>query len=115
MGETEVTLGRSLTAEQYREVLASSLEEYQRLSHLIDSLLFLARAETAHLQIHESDFAVHESISAVIGDYLPRAKKEHRALTHNRRVARRRGEALPRRGLSRILSHSLWYAPPRGQ
>jgi two-component system, OmpR family, heavy metal sensor histidine kinase CusS len=115
MGETEVTLGRSLTAEQYREVLASSLEEYQRLSHLIDSLLFLARAETAHLQIHESDFAVQESISAVMEFYEPLAKESHVELTNTGRATIRGDEPLFRRAISNLLSNSLRHAPPGGK
>jgi two-component system heavy metal sensor histidine kinase CusS len=45
-GEAEGALTRPRTLEQYREVIESSLEEMQRLSAMIDNLLFLARAET---------------------------------------------------------------------
>jgi two-component system, OmpR family, heavy metal sensor histidine kinase CusS len=45
-GEAEVALGRVRTPEEYREVLGSCLEECGRLTRLIDSLLFLARAES---------------------------------------------------------------------
>lgn len=44
-GEAEVALGQARTPEEYRSVLASSLEENGRISRMIDSLLFLARAE----------------------------------------------------------------------
>jgi two-component system heavy metal sensor histidine kinase CusS len=45
-GEAEGILTRPRTSDQYREVIESSLEELQRLSGMIDNLLFLARAET---------------------------------------------------------------------
>jgi two-component system, OmpR family, heavy metal sensor histidine kinase CusS len=45
-GEAEGALTKPRTSEQYREVIESSLEEMQRLSGMIDNLLFLARAET---------------------------------------------------------------------
>ena len=45
-GEAEGVLTKPRTPEQYREVIESSLEEMQRLSGMIDNLLFLARAET---------------------------------------------------------------------
>lgn len=45
-GEAEGALTKPRAAEQYREVIESSLEELQRLSSMIDNLLFLARAET---------------------------------------------------------------------
>jgi two-component system heavy metal sensor histidine kinase CusS len=50
-GEAEVALGKERTQEEYREVLGSGLEECLRLSRLIDSLLFLARAESPQSQI----------------------------------------------------------------
>jgi two-component system, OmpR family, heavy metal sensor histidine kinase CusS len=48
-GEAEGALTKPGTADQYREVIESSLEELQRLSTMIDNLLFLARAETGGL------------------------------------------------------------------
>ena len=42
--QAEVTLQRPRTGEEYRHAVASSLEEGVRLSRIIDSLLFLARA-----------------------------------------------------------------------
>ena len=51
-GEAEVALSKTRSIEEYRDVLSSSLEECQRLSRLIDSLLFLARAENPKTQIH---------------------------------------------------------------
>ena len=46
-GEAEGALTKPRTSEQYRDVIESSLEELQRLSAMIDNLLFLARAETS--------------------------------------------------------------------
>src|SRR5262249_58919227 len=50
MGTAEVALARRRTPEEYREVLESGLEECGRLSRMIDSLLFLARAESAEMK-----------------------------------------------------------------
>jgi two-component system heavy metal sensor histidine kinase CusS len=114
MGGTEVALGRSLTAQQYREVLASSLEEYQRLSHLIDSLLFLARAETANIEINQSNFAADESISAVIEFYEPLAKESQIELTSTGKARVRGDEPLFRRAISNLLSNALRHVSPGG-
>lgn len=43
--QTEVSLTRPRTADEYRELLTSSLEEYERLSRMIGDMLFLAKAE----------------------------------------------------------------------
>ena len=49
--QAEVTLQRPRTDEEYRQALASSLEEGMRLSRIIDSLLFLARAGDPATQV----------------------------------------------------------------
>jgi two-component system heavy metal sensor histidine kinase CusS len=115
MGETEVALGRSLTVEEHRQVLASSLEEYQRLSHLIDSLLFLARAETEHLQIHQSYFAAHESVRTVIEFYEPLASESHVELRSAGQATICGDEALFRRAISNLLSNALNQVPVGGK
>lgn len=58
-GEAEVALARARSADEYRDVLESSLEEAVRLSDLIGDLLFLARAEDPlkHLQRQRMDVA----------------------------------------------------------
>ncbi|HEX6734411.1 MAG TPA: heavy metal sensor histidine kinase, partial [Azonexus sp.] len=43
--QTEVSLGKARDVEEYRELLASSLEEYERLSRIIGDMLFLAKAD----------------------------------------------------------------------
>ena len=50
-GEAEVALSKARTPEEYQELLGSALEEYDRLARLIESLLFLARAENPARQI----------------------------------------------------------------
>lgn len=50
-GEVEVALGKARSPEEYRETLGSFLEEAGRLTRLIESLLFLARAEHPETQV----------------------------------------------------------------
>ncbi len=50
-GEAEVILSKERGPAEYRELLESSLEEFQRLANLIDRLLFLARAENPQTYI----------------------------------------------------------------
>jgi two-component system heavy metal sensor histidine kinase CusS len=64
-GEAEVALGKPRTPEEYREVLGSCLEECGRLSRLIDSLLFLARAEDPKTQIERERVDVARELASV--------------------------------------------------
>jgi two-component system, OmpR family, heavy metal sensor histidine kinase CusS len=64
-GEVEVALGRPRSPEEYREVLGSCLEESSRLTRLIDSLLFLARAENPKTQVEREPVDLARELAAV--------------------------------------------------
>jgi two-component system heavy metal sensor histidine kinase CusS len=64
-GEAEVALGKPRCAEEYREVLSSCLEDCSRLTRIIDSLLFLARAENPEIQIATEPLDVGRELAAV--------------------------------------------------
>jgi signal transduction histidine kinase len=50
-GEAEIALMQHSTPEQYRRVLASQLEEFDKLSRTVNQLLMLARAESGDVAI----------------------------------------------------------------
>src|SRR5438445_12668339 len=56
-GEAEVSLTRPRTLEEYRNVIESIAAECERLSGIVDNLLFLARAEAVDRQIDRNAFA----------------------------------------------------------
>lgn len=72
-GEAEVALGRPRTPEEYREVLGSCLEECGRLTRLIDSLLFLARAEDPKTELVTTATDVAAELRAVEEFFAPAA------------------------------------------
>lgn len=80
-GETEVALGRARSPEEYREILASSLEEYERLSRLIDSLLFLARAEHPETRIAREHLNLRRELQTVVDFYEGSASEKGVALS----------------------------------
>jgi len=65
-GELEVTLGKSRSAEEYCNVLGSALEECERLSELVDELLFLARTESPAAATDLRALDVAPELAAVI-------------------------------------------------
>ena len=60
MIKTQVALSRPRTADEYRALLESNVEEYEQLARLIESTLFLARADNAQLAVQK------ESIDAAV-------------------------------------------------
>jgi two-component system heavy metal sensor histidine kinase CusS len=116
-GEAEVALSRARTADEYRDVLESSLEEAVRLSDLIGDLLFLARAEgpLEHLNLQKID--VGELLNSVREYYEATASDGGIALV----AAGDRGPiiaALDRslllRAVSNLVSNAIAYTPHGG-
>lgn len=47
-GEAEVALSRARSDEEYRRIIESGIEEYERLSRMVGDILFLARPDRSH-------------------------------------------------------------------
>jgi heavy metal sensor kinase len=64
-GELEVALRSPPDAEEYRRVLASCLEEVDRLSALVEDLLFLARSDSGNVSIPQTPVNLAEVLEEV--------------------------------------------------
>ena len=62
-GEIEVALRSSPAAEEYRRVLTSCLEEVDRLSALVEDLLFLARSEGGSVRVTQAPVNLAEIVA----------------------------------------------------
>jgi two-component system heavy metal sensor histidine kinase CusS len=64
-GGAEVALARPRSADEYRQVIESSLEECMRLTRLIDGLLFLARSEDPRTRVERERIDVGRELAAI--------------------------------------------------
>jgi two-component system heavy metal sensor histidine kinase CusS len=74
-GSLDVALAQPRSDEEYREVLSSCVEECGRLTRLIDSLLFIARAESPQKHIVRERFDVSEELVRIREFYEPAASE----------------------------------------
>lgn len=51
MVQTQVLLSKSRSIEDYQALMASNIEEYERLARMLDNMLFLARADDAKVTV----------------------------------------------------------------
>lgn len=117
MGEAEVALSRARTPDEYRQVLESSLEEYGKLSRMVDSLLFLARAESTEIRIDRSRLDALKEIQAV-REFYDAVAEEQGVMVHcdgEALLALNADSALLRRAVSNLLSNALQYTPRGGR
>jgi len=110
IGETEVTLSRPRTENEYRETLESSLEEYRRLARLTEELLFIARLErepiAAEFQsIEARDIA--EGVSAILESVAEEQGTTIGCSGSARLVA---SPSLVRRALINLVSNAIAHA-----
>ncbi|MBU6409387.1 MAG: heavy metal sensor histidine kinase, partial [Verrucomicrobia bacterium] len=114
-GEAGVALSQSRTPEEYRRTLESSLEEYERLTRLIDNLLFLARADSPTTNIARSRFDARQAIEAVREFYEALAEDGGVQLRCEGEGQVNADPILFRQAVSNLLSNALKHTPRGGQ
>ena len=113
-GEAESALTKPRTSEQYQEVIGSSLEEMQRLSSMIDNLLFLARTETTGSLRRES-FDGGAAIEK-IREFYEAVAQEQGVEIDSEGVGQIFAEPLLfRRALINLITNALRFTPSGGR
>jgi two-component system, OmpR family, heavy metal sensor histidine kinase CusS len=113
-GEAEVALTRPRATAEYREVIESTVAECERLSAIVDNLLFLARAEAADRKVEPTRFDGRAAIEKIANYY--------RTLAEERRIkilCAGEGDVLAEpllfdRALSNLLDNSLRFTSDGG-
>jgi two-component system heavy metal sensor histidine kinase CusS len=116
-GEAEVALSRARTADEYRDVIESSLEESVRLSDLIGDLLFLARSESPLTDLHRERLNVVELLGGVVEYYEASAVDSGVSLTttvNGEAVVAELDRTLMQRAVGNLVSNALANTPPGG-
>ena len=115
-GEAEVALRQARSAEAYREVLTSSLEEYERLSRIVESLLFLARADSPEMRLHRETLDIGHELAAVKEFYevVAQEKGVELRVEAPRPVGAKVDRTLFQRAVGNLVSNSLAHTPAEG-
>ncbi|MDR3220900.1 MAG: heavy metal sensor histidine kinase [Candidatus Accumulibacter sp.] len=115
MTQTQVTLSKPRAAGEYREVLASNIEEYERLSRMVADMLFIAKADEGRIAPTRERL----ELAPLIGDLV----EFHRLAADEKSVVVEtggegliRGDPLMiRRAVSNLLSNAIRHTPPDGR
>ena len=116
-GEAEVALARARSAQEYREVIDSCLEEAERLSDLIGDLLFLARAESPLTHLRCELVNVGELLGGVREYYEASAADGGVSLTTTlteQPVIAELDRTLLQRAVGNLVSNALAHTPRGG-
>jgi two-component system heavy metal sensor histidine kinase CusS len=115
-GVLDVALEKRRSPEEYAETIASGLEECMRLGRIIDSLLFLARAEDPQMQIDRESLDLTEEIEHV-REFFEAPALESGVLIladSNGPVSARVNRPLLQRAIGNLVSNALAHTPTRG-
>jgi two-component system heavy metal sensor histidine kinase CusS len=114
MGETAVILGKPRSGAVYRETLTSNLEEYERLARMIDSLLFLARAENPSGHVCRVELDAAREFGEVMEFHSAFAEEAGVDLRCEGQARLQADRDLLRRALSNLFSNAIAHTPSGG-
>ncbi len=110
-GQTEVTLSRVRDAEEYQALLVSNLEEYQRLTRMIENMLFLARADNAQVALHPETLNLPQQMEQIAAYFENLAEEADLRLLIQVEGQIFADKILFQRAISNLISNALRYTP----
>ncbi|WP_084804548.1 ATP-binding protein [Bradyrhizobium sp. NAS80.1] len=112
----EVALQNPLDAVAYRDVIGSMLEEVDRLTRLVESLLILTRADSGKVQLAPEALDLGALVGHVIDQLRVLADEKHQELRFRAvvRVHVRGDAALIRHALMNLIHNAIKYTPNGG-
>lgn len=114
LGEAQVALTRQRSPNEYRAVIESAATECERLSGIIDNLLFLARAESAEQQISRSAFDARAAVEKIISFYQTLAEDRHIEISCTGEAEIFADPILFNRALGNLIENALRFTPANG-
>ncbi len=117
-GETEVALSRpERSLEEYRESLAAVRAESKRLTHIVEDLFTLARADAGQYPLSPQDFYLDELVADCTraARTLALAKKISLQCDTVPELQIHADEALVRRMILNLLDNAIKYTPDGGR
>jgi heavy metal sensor kinase len=116
-GESELALGGDLSREEVQQLISTYIEETARMSHIVDDLLTLARADRGQAIVAKEEVALPQIIDELAEDaqLLGSNKELSVRLIENSPLARVIGDAARLRQLFRVLiANAVQYTDANG-
>jgi heavy metal sensor kinase len=112
----EVGLQADGSREDYRDMVGSMLEEVNRLTHLVDSLLTIARADAGHLQFHQTSFSAMDLAreSSALFEVLMEEKSVRLELQGDESAMVYGDRTFLRQALVNVIHNAVKFSPAGG-
>ncbi|MCB1965399.1 MAG: two-component sensor histidine kinase, partial [Candidatus Accumulibacter sp.] len=110
MTQTAVALSHTRSPDEYREVLASNLEEYEHIARMVSDMLFLAQAENGVLPRSLEAVNLADEARALIDFYEALAEEKEVRIVLAGEASVTGDRLMIRRALSNLLSNALRHS-----
>lgn len=108
--QTQVTLSKTRTVDDYRNILASNEEEFERLSRMITDMLFLAKADNQQLIPEREPLELRDEVAELLEFYDALAEEKGIQISAEGSGAVLGDRLMLRRAVSNLLSNALCYS-----
>lgn len=116
MVQTQVALSHPRSQEEYQALLGSNLEEYERLARMVESMLFLARADHAQIGLDWKKLDARNEMHR-IAEYFEGVAEEkgvHCKVEAEEGVVVWADPVLFRRAVNNLMVNAIRYTPEGG-
>ena len=110
MGHCQVALRQTRSVDEYQALLASNLEELERISRLIESILFLARADEVQAVLKRQPLALQDELQRIAGYFEGLAEERQMSIQTSGDGTLQADPILLRRALSNLVANAIRYA-----
>lgn len=114
IGQTELMLAYPHGAAELQHAQASNLEELQRMSTLVENILFLARAESRQPAIEKQMIDVKTGIEMILEYYQALAEDKNIRINLQGQASISVNLVMFRRLMSNLVSNAIKYTPAGG-
>ncbi len=110
----EIALQSPRTTEEYRDTIASMLEEASRLKSLVERLLQLARADGRSDLLHPQHVLLDSLIAEIAADFQILAEEKNQTISLQLpSIALRTDPFLVQQAVRNLLDNAIKFSPPR--
>ena len=113
--QTQVTLSRTRTIEEYQDVLASNAEEFERLSRMIADMLFLAKSDNSLIVPHRERVDLAAEAYSLSEFYEALAEEKGVSLDCSGSGSILGDRLMLRRAVNNLLSNAMRHTPAGGR
>lgn len=111
LGQNQVALSRERTIDEYEAVLAGNVEELERLTRLIENILFLARADHRNVCLQPEPVMLDDFLQEIADFLEPLAEEKALCFTLSACGTVQADRMLLQRAVTNLMTNAVRHAP----